>query len=233
MTPVSPRRARASTSSSSHCLCIALSSFCFSHRNFCRACPACFVRFARAAWYSFSAASAACFSPVSDSFPSVISVVLMLPCPAKSAKPTSACFKAPTSLPPSPHIRTPLPRFCNSRITVALPCGVIRAKTRSLVRSAQSSGRTWTAASSASPVVISTKDLASSATSVESGRRSPRCFPVATTHSVVGTLASATLSSEGLSAVLRSKPGMLPSTMLHIRAMCKAVKGESPVSMAT
>mmetsp|Transcript_14096 Transcript_14096/g.41994 ORF Transcript_14096/g.41994 Transcript_14096/m.41994 type:complete len:440 (+) Transcript_14096:934-2253(+) len=238
MKPVSPRLARASHSSSSHRLCRALSSFCFSERNWCLACPACFVRLASTLWRSLSRASASCcFSAASFPFPSSgeSSTVLTLPCPARSAKPTSACFSAPTSLPPSPHIRTLLPCRCSSRMTAALPCGVIRAYMRSPVSSTQSSGCAWTTASSASPVAISAKDSESSATFADRGHFSPRRSPVTTTHSaaVAPCAPSMAAASCGCGAGLSSRPGLSPSVMPHARAMCRAVSGESPVSIAT
>mmetsp|Transcript_93187 Transcript_93187/g.272746 ORF Transcript_93187/g.272746 Transcript_93187/m.272746 type:complete len:292 (-) Transcript_93187:2268-3143(-) len=226
MKPVSPRLARASHSSSSHCLCMPLSSCCLVQRNFCLACASCFVRFARALWRSFRMASASCAPapPFSESWSGASSVVLTLPWPARSARPTSACFRAPTSLPPSPHMRAPRPCRCSSWMTAAFPCGVIRAYTRRPVSSVQSSGRASTTASSASPVARSTKDSASSAVRDARGFSSPRCSPVATTHRAPPSQAPSAVSS---------RPGLSPSAMPHVRATWRAVRGESPVSMAT
>lgn len=41
--------------------------------------------------------------------------------------PTSACFKAPQSLAPSPHMTTTLPRFWYNVTILALSLGLVRA----------------------------------------------------------------------------------------------------------
>jgi hypothetical protein len=47
--------------------------------------------------------------------------------------PTSACFRAPQSLAPSPHITTTLPRFWYIITILALSLGLVRAYTVALV----------------------------------------------------------------------------------------------------
>lgn len=42
-------------------------------------------------------------------------------------KPTSACFKAPQSLAPSPHIRTTFPKFWYKETILALSLGLVLA----------------------------------------------------------------------------------------------------------
>mmetsp|Transcript_87148 Transcript_87148/g.247090 ORF Transcript_87148/g.247090 Transcript_87148/m.247090 type:complete len:327 (-) Transcript_87148:231-1211(-) len=227
MMPLSPRAALASISSCSHCLWRVLSSFCFSQRCAWRALFESFVRFDSASCSSFSTSSAG-FAPSSApalSLPAV-SVVLTLPYPASSARPTSDCFSAPTSLPPSPHISTCRPCRWSSRITADFPCGVIRAKTRMWFTTSQNSGWASTAASSASPVTIRVNDSVRSATLLEIGLRSPRAGPVATSHST-----SAPSPDPG--ARVRSSPGRPLSVMPQVCAMWSAVRGESPVSMPT
>mmetsp|Transcript_33364 Transcript_33364/g.77494 ORF Transcript_33364/g.77494 Transcript_33364/m.77494 type:complete len:276 (-) Transcript_33364:632-1459(-) len=97
----SPRCLRACISSSTHWVCLdiksrlflASSSFAFLDK----ACARCVASFRCSA----SASSASAIA--SWSFPS--EPTLALPKPLRRARPTSASFKAPTSLPPSPHIR--------------------------------------------------------------------------------------------------------------------------------
>mmetsp|Transcript_5499 Transcript_5499/g.12146 ORF Transcript_5499/g.12146 Transcript_5499/m.12146 type:complete len:211 (-) Transcript_5499:495-1127(-) len=129
--PVSPFLARASISSSSHIFCRACSSTCFSWRNFFLCFCSSLVLFCRAFCLSFSDCSAS-FVGLASAFPLSLSgadvsavcapsSVLTLPYPPSNARPTSACFKAPTSFPPSPHMKTCLPRFCSSRMIFAFP----------------------------------------------------------------------------------------------------------------
>mmetsp|Transcript_29064 Transcript_29064/g.60528 ORF Transcript_29064/g.60528 Transcript_29064/m.60528 type:complete len:286 (-) Transcript_29064:1991-2848(-) len=56
------------------------------------------------------------------------------PNPDRSATPTSACFNAPTSLAPSPHIRHNIPTEWRHSMTVSLASGVMRAKTLKCAR---------------------------------------------------------------------------------------------------
>mmetsp|Transcript_71429 Transcript_71429/g.115244 ORF Transcript_71429/g.115244 Transcript_71429/m.115244 type:complete len:268 (-) Transcript_71429:2715-3518(-) len=105
ITPVSsPRSLRFCISSSTHSCCLAMrpcrlraiSSLPF----FAIACPRCCVCFLNS-----SSASSATAEVCDFSFSGASSETLALPKPLRSAKPTSASFSAPTSFPPSPHIR--------------------------------------------------------------------------------------------------------------------------------
>mmetsp|Transcript_45563 Transcript_45563/g.134897 ORF Transcript_45563/g.134897 Transcript_45563/m.134897 type:complete len:219 (+) Transcript_45563:1278-1934(+) len=123
---------------------------------------------------------------------------------------------------------TPAPCFCSSRMTVAFPCGVMRAKIRIVSTVCQRSGIAATAAVKPSPVAMRVKDLSSSAMGVASGLFSPRISPVATTHSAIASSPFA-----GSAARLRTRPGRSPSVIPHVRATWRAVSGASPVSIAT
>mmetsp|Transcript_28822 Transcript_28822/g.82552 ORF Transcript_28822/g.82552 Transcript_28822/m.82552 type:complete len:225 (-) Transcript_28822:2919-3593(-) len=97
----SPRVLLAASSSSTHCCCLDMrsrlfresSSFAFFDRAWAR-CIASFRCSPRASSAS-AMASFSCSSPPT----------LALPKPLNSARPTSASLRAPTSLPPSPHMR--------------------------------------------------------------------------------------------------------------------------------
>mmetsp|Transcript_41840 Transcript_41840/g.98010 ORF Transcript_41840/g.98010 Transcript_41840/m.98010 type:complete len:819 (-) Transcript_41840:1372-3828(-) len=222
--PDSPRAARARSSSWSHCCCLAWISFFFrsiSTLN-CDAASFCF------AW-----SSVCCFASLSsaDSPPSTLGpppdsslATLALPNPVSSDTPTWADLSAPTSLPPSPHIRTRTPaRSCIMRTTLALPGGDIRAKTQMQPTCDQTSpSLAVPAASSASSVTISACCSARLAISVATnGCTISEEPPRAATHRTS-------------SPVRMSRSGCFwASAMCVAFATCSAVSGASPVIMYT
>mmetsp|Transcript_38303 Transcript_38303/g.63553 ORF Transcript_38303/g.63553 Transcript_38303/m.63553 type:complete len:259 (-) Transcript_38303:2112-2888(-) len=124
----SPRAARAASSSCTNSCCRDISSFCLLARMALR------VAMTLAALWLCSAACLFSNSSLSPAVSSSVAVlrldVLAFPYPQRSAIPTEACFNAPTSLPPSPHISTLCPwRCCSALITFVLPWGDIRAYT--------------------------------------------------------------------------------------------------------
>merc|ERR1740130_515862 len=129
--PVSPRRARASISSLSHCGCsLAISAFRLANSAACSLAIA-----TRSAMPALPCAASAASepaaspppwpapppppSPSSSCAPPLISFrsTLALPKPERSETPTSADLSAPTSLPPSPHMSVALPCSRIARIT--------------------------------------------------------------------------------------------------------------------
>mmetsp|Transcript_57430 Transcript_57430/g.150815 ORF Transcript_57430/g.150815 Transcript_57430/m.150815 type:complete len:391 (+) Transcript_57430:1513-2685(+) len=225
-TPVSPRAARAATSSSSHCRCLPISSARFALNS--AACTlALSARFlassADCASSAFSA-SAAALPSLPLSAPSLLSA-FTLPKPESSEMPTSAVLSAPTSLPPSPHMSTFLPFFsCNIRITLALPCGDMRAKTLNTSRQPHSAGCAAAASSRDASVAIRSY-LAASWRTVAASKGSTVSSEPPTARTQRGPASpSHVSSSSGLSAAVGAQ-------MATSRATCRAVSGASPVSM--
>mmetsp|Transcript_12981 Transcript_12981/g.17582 ORF Transcript_12981/g.17582 Transcript_12981/m.17582 type:complete len:215 (-) Transcript_12981:1289-1933(-) len=128
ITPVSPFARNFSSSSCMYRICFS----CVSSLNFFFAVVA-FLLFSIAATFIFSALSASkrfnSSSPEISSEPEEEEVsAFALPNPERRARPMCACFKAPTSFPPSPHINTN--RLCSFIfLTIcSFPSGAIRAK---------------------------------------------------------------------------------------------------------
>mmetsp|Transcript_14786 Transcript_14786/g.44425 ORF Transcript_14786/g.44425 Transcript_14786/m.44425 type:complete len:232 (+) Transcript_14786:999-1694(+) len=102
----SPRCRLASISSSTHCCCLPIRSFRLRSISSLAFLPIsiCFATFSLRWISNASSASVAAPSCVASSDPPALST-LALPKPLSKARPTSASLSAPTSLPPSPHIR--------------------------------------------------------------------------------------------------------------------------------
>mmetsp|Transcript_26760 Transcript_26760/g.67323 ORF Transcript_26760/g.67323 Transcript_26760/m.67323 type:complete len:383 (-) Transcript_26760:2565-3713(-) len=152
--PVWPNWARRFISASSRCGWLDISSFFFlampSVKRF--LCTAALAAISFWLALSFSSGLRSSFglslpSPCSSELLSAF----MLPKPLSSARPTSACFRAPTSLPPSPHIRVVNPRSLSALMTSALPSGDMRANTVMQSICVQSNGSWATAAARLSP----------------------------------------------------------------------------------
>mmetsp|Transcript_67444 Transcript_67444/g.119581 ORF Transcript_67444/g.119581 Transcript_67444/m.119581 type:complete len:331 (-) Transcript_67444:2557-3549(-) len=216
--PGSPRCARACSSSWIQICCCATSSFCLRARTALRVAIT-------SAWRNFI--SSACRLSISSlSAPSspllFMSAVLAFPYPQSRAIPTVACLRAPTSLPPSPHISTWCAfRCCRALMTFALPGGDMRAKTRISSMSSQNRSSSAHAASMAASVTSSWYRVLSSCTFAASKGSDLRSVPTASTHRT--SPASSVRSIAGRSVV------QMPTSL----ATWSAVRGASPVSMAT
>mmetsp|Transcript_36073 Transcript_36073/g.100109 ORF Transcript_36073/g.100109 Transcript_36073/m.100109 type:complete len:220 (-) Transcript_36073:2823-3482(-) len=123
----SPRCLRACISSSTHWVCLdiksrlfrASSSFAFLDM----ACARCIASLR----CSPSASSASAIASWSAS----VEPTLALPKPLRSANPTSASFKAPTSLPPSPHIKQ---KAFSLALTAWMTCSFCQGDKRAKMR---------------------------------------------------------------------------------------------------
>mmetsp|Transcript_9897 Transcript_9897/g.29223 ORF Transcript_9897/g.29223 Transcript_9897/m.29223 type:complete len:408 (-) Transcript_9897:466-1689(-) len=213
MKPVSsPRWRRAASSSSTHCCCLDMRS-----RRFRPSSSLAFLARACARWDSSLRCSAR--APSASATSISVSPTLALPKPLSSARPTSASLSAPTSLPPSPHMRQ---CACCWPRTVRMTCsfcqGESRAKTRTRCseRSRSCAPGPWSASSRPRPVTTSTLSLASCAS--PSGSKARAGPPPAGRHSALPPWSCSTSA------------GPAP-TMPTSRATLSAVSGASPVSM--
>mmetsp|Transcript_27225 Transcript_27225/g.79339 ORF Transcript_27225/g.79339 Transcript_27225/m.79339 type:complete len:394 (-) Transcript_27225:926-2107(-) len=154
------------------------------------------------------------------------SVVLALPYPDSNARPTSACFSAPTSLPPSPHMSTWWSRCrCRNRMTLALPWGEHRAKTRMAATCSQTASPCACPASSSTDSSTTKSWLSDKAPSPAASKGTVTCL----------SRASMPAHWNPPSTPWRSRvnggPGFEHSPTFL--ATCSAVRGASPVSMDT
>mmetsp|Transcript_89161 Transcript_89161/g.277178 ORF Transcript_89161/g.277178 Transcript_89161/m.277178 type:complete len:380 (+) Transcript_89161:913-2052(+) len=219
----SPRCLRAASSSSTHWVCRdmrsrrfrASSSFAFLES----ACARCIASFLCSPSAS-SASSTAFASGASRS-------TLALPKPLRSARPTSASLRAPTSLPPSPHIRQfAFSLFRTAWMTCSFCQGDIRAKMRTACKafSMTSASGPCRDSSRARPVTTrscSRLKLATSFASKATGGSLLLPVDMAGAHS-----SPPSSFSERMSALLDSKRAMQTSC-----ATLNAVRGASPVSI--
>mmetsp|Transcript_39519 Transcript_39519/g.93818 ORF Transcript_39519/g.93818 Transcript_39519/m.93818 type:complete len:205 (-) Transcript_39519:54-668(-) len=147
----------------------------------------------------------------------------MLPNPLRSASPTSACLRAPTSLPPSPHMSVPCPHSFRALITSAFPSGDIRANTRIESMCRQISGCAAAAAASVSPVTMRSlpRPRAGRPAALKGSLRlNPEYAP---SHSKAPV---------SLSCLRSSAFSLAPLVMQTSLATWRAVSGASPVIMA-
>mmetsp|Transcript_97181 Transcript_97181/g.173124 ORF Transcript_97181/g.173124 Transcript_97181/m.173124 type:complete len:330 (-) Transcript_97181:2576-3565(-) len=164
MTPVSsPRSFRFSSSSASHSCCLDIKSLRFlsiSTFDFCAISIAFFEVSFRTSSRASSALSTFSFAGAFEES------TLAFPKPLSSARPTSASFSAPTSFPPSPHMKEyAFSHFRTAWITCSFWKGDIRAKIftpLSWVSTAAASAP-CRILSSGAPVMMRSRDFPSSA----------------------------------------------------------------------
>mmetsp|Transcript_62322 Transcript_62322/g.190447 ORF Transcript_62322/g.190447 Transcript_62322/m.190447 type:complete len:567 (+) Transcript_62322:848-2548(+) len=228
LTPVSsPRFRRASISSSIHSCCLDIRSRFFRAISSCAffdiACAfcACSLRCsARASSASLTSSGLAnSFSP---------RPTLALPKPLRSARPTSASFKAPTSLPPSPHIKA---NACSLLRTALMTCSFCQGDSRAKIWTATSWRRTASASddckASSRPRPVMTKSWEARKAVMPAGSKDCESL-LATPVVIAGTHSSCPVSpfSCRTNASVEGN-SQIPTSW----ATLNAVRGASPVSI--